>query len=242
MKPNANKVTAQTAAPLKTVAKTEKADPKAEAALAKAAQKTLDMAAEEKKLADKKAADKIAKGEAAAKAKAEKEAEAASKKAAKDAAAKEKAEAKVKEAALKAALKAEAAEKQEAALAEIAGLTEKVEAAKTALKTASDTLAAAKRAARVPVAGDGSTAMLRARAPSYIHDTEHKTQSGNASVHCGDATAQKLLGKTLDEVYAIAAKITEEEESALREKYGHLNTGMQRMNLGNKIRGVLNAK
>jgi len=83
---------------------------------------------------------------------------------------------------------------------------------------------------------------LRQYAPGYVHDSEHKTAAGNPSVHCGDEVAKKLLGKSLDECYKIAAKVVEESEADLRKKYGHLNLGMQRMNLGNKMRGVINAK
>ncbi len=116
------------------------------------------------------------------------------------------------------------------------------DAAKEAFDQAKSALIEAKRAARVPTGGTGTTALLAERSRSYIRDSEHKTAGGNTSVHCGDAAARKLLGKSLDECYAIAADITEEDESALRTRYQHLNPGMQRMNLGNKIRGVLNAK
>lgn len=214
--------------------------------------KTLPKVSDEDKTkaAAKKASDAAAKTEAAAKAKAEKEAKAA-------AAAKEKADAKAKkdaEAAEKKAKKdAEAKEKaaaleagkaeREAAAKVVAEQTKVVEGLTNQLTEAKAKLADARKAARIPGAGgSGSTAVLRQRAPDYVHDKEHKTAGGNASIHCGDETAQKLLGKTLDECYAIAAKISEETEEALRAKYGHLNPGMQRMNLGNKIRGVLNAK
>lgn len=93
--------------------------------------------------------------------------------------------------------------------------------------------------------GDGipkGPAALKEYAPNYTKDSEHKTVSGNVSVHCGDAVAKKFLGKSLDEIYPIVAKATEENEKDLRKKYAHLNVGMQRMNLGNKLRGVLNAK
>lgn len=63
--------------------------------------------------------------------------------------------------------------------------------------------------------------------------------SGNTSLDNGDPVAEKLRGKTLDEVYAIAAKYTNEAAETLRKRYSHLNPGMQRMNLGNKIRGAM---
>lgn len=53
----------------------------------------------------------------------------------------------------------------------------------------------------------------------------------------GDPIATKLRGLDLDAVYALCAKETETPEKELRERYQHLNVGMQRMNLGNKLRG-----
>lgn len=69
-----------------------------------------------------------------------------------------------------------------------------------------------------------------------------KNASGHTSYDNGDDVATKLRGKTLDEVYAYAAKQLKEEEKALRAKYKHLNFGMQRMSLGNRLRKVLNDK
>lgn len=82
-----------------------------------------------------------------------------------------------------------------------------------------------------------------------IGDKEHKVDltryhtvisaSGNSSLDNGDDVASTLRGKSLDEVYAIAAKATGMPQTQLRSNYGHLNPGMQRMNLGNKVRGAL---
>jgi hypothetical protein len=69
-----------------------------------------------------------------------------------------------------------------------------------------------------------------------------KNASGHTSLDCGDDIAQTLRGKTLDEVYATAAKKLKEPEKDLRAKYKHLNAGMQRMSLGNRLRKVLNDK
>lgn len=89
----------------------------------------------------------------------------------------------------------------------------------------------------VPLSGK-STDALRLKAPEYVHDKEHKTAGGHVSVHNGDAIAVKLLGKDLDTVYAAAAKALKEDEADLRAKYAHLNPGMQRMNLGNRMRAA----
>lgn len=68
-----------------------------------------------------------------------------------------------------------------------------------------------------------------------------KSAEGNSSLDCGDELATKLRGSELDEVYGKAAKVLGESERSLRAKYKHLNPGMQRMNLGNRMRGALNA-
>lgn len=69
--------------------------------------------------------------------------------------------------------------------------------------------------------------------------TPSKTASGSQSRHTGDAVANALVGLTLAEVYGLAAEVMEVEVSELEDKYGHLNDGMQRMNLGNRIRGEI---
>ncbi len=69
-----------------------------------------------------------------------------------------------------------------------------------------------------------------------------KNASGHTSYDNGDDVATKLRGKTLDDVYAYAAKQLKEPEKDLRTKYKHLNPGMQRMSLGNRLRKIANAK
>lgn len=83
-----------------------------------------------------------------------------------------------------------------------------------------------------------STDALRQKAPTYVHDKEKRTAGGHVSVHNGDEIAQKLLGKDLDQVYTMAARTLKEDEAELRKKYKHLNIGMQRMNLGNRMRAA----
>lgn len=66
-----------------------------------------------------------------------------------------------------------------------------------------------------------------------------KSAAGGSSLNNGDAVAEMLEGKDLDACYRIAAQKLKEDEKVLRKKYGSLNTGMQRMNLGNRLRKVL---
>lgn len=192
------------------------------------------------------AASKKAQAERDAQIKAEKDAakakEAEAKKAAKEAEKAAKEAEKQAKAEAAAAAKAEQEAVRAEALMALEAAQEAHDEAKAAYDEAKAALTEAKMMAKVPHSGSGTTALLAVRSKSYIRDGEHKTAGGNVSIHCGDAAAQKLLGKSLDECYAIAADICEEDEGVLRSKYGHLNTGMQRMNLGNKIRGVLNAK
>ena len=65
------------------------------------------------------------------------------------------------------------------------------------------------------------------------------TATGNKSLDNGDAIAQSLRGATLEDAYAIAAETLKIEVADLKKKYGHLNPGQQRMNLGNRIRGAI---
>jgi len=65
-----------------------------------------------------------------------------------------------------------------------------------------------------------------------------RTESGAPSVDIGDATAKRLRGKELDEVYKIAAKELDASEKSLRDRYTHLNPGQQRMCLGNRLRAA----
>ena len=76
----------------------------------------------------------------------------------------------------------------------------------------------------------------------YKVSKDVRTESGAPSVDIGDATAKLLRGKTLDEVYKIAAKSLDTSEKSLRDKYTHLNPGQQRMVLGNKLRGAAKSK
>ncbi len=64
-----------------------------------------------------------------------------------------------------------------------------------------------------------------------------KSASGTKSLSCGDEVAALLDGMELVDLYAITKKFIGEDFS---KKYEKLNVGMQRMNLGNRIRGYVN--
>lgn len=72
----------------------------------------------------------------------------------------------------------------------------------------------------------------------YTKHDDVRTESGRKSFDTGDSIATKLRGKTLEEVYAIAAKGLGESIKDLAAKYSHLNPGQQRMCLGNRLRHV----
>jgi len=61
--------------------------------------------------------------------------------------------------------------------------------------------------------------------------------SGRTSCDTGDQVADTLRGKTLDEAYAIVAKVIGDTQKALKARYQHLNPGHQRMCIGNRLRG-----
>ena len=108
----------------------------------------------------------------------------------------------------------------------------------------------AKRAAKggksvSAAAGNGKgLGVLRTYGREYHRDKQVRTAGGYASVDSDDSVAKRLRGKTLDEVYEYAADIVRDDDgapvaiSALKKRYGSLNEGMQRMNLGNRIRAA----
>lgn len=87
-----------------------------------------------------------------------------------------------------------------------------------------------------------STGALREAAKRYEHDKTNKTSGGHVSVNNGDKVAKMLLGKDLESVYKLAAETLGEPMKDLKTKYGHLNTGMARMCLGNKMRAIISPK
>ncbi len=71
-----------------------------------------------------------------------------------------------------------------------------------------------------------------------VVDKEHRTARGNVSVHCGDRLAVFLRGKDLEAVYKLAEQHLP-GGNELRARYANLNTGQQRMNVGNRLRAAL---
>ena len=65
-----------------------------------------------------------------------------------------------------------------------------------------------------------------------------KSAAGNHSLDCGDGVAKQLRGLDLDAAFQLVAKATGESQRALRKRYAHLNSGMQRMVVGNLLRGA----
>jgi hypothetical protein len=78
----------------------------------------------------------------------------------------------------------------------------------------------------------------KARSASVKQKLAPKDESPKEPRKAGpkDEVAMSLMGLTLDEVYAAASPVLGVPEPDLRAKYGHLNPGMQRMNLGNRMR------
>lgn len=68
--------------------------------------------------------------------------------------------------------------------------------------------------------------------------SEVKTASGRKAIDIADPVAKQLRGLDLGDTYRAASEATGESMAALHRKYDHLNPGMQRMNLGNLIRGA----
>lgn len=98
---------------------------------------------------------------------------------------------------------------------------------------------AAKKAAPKPRTETTGVRTIGGKVVNLDNYEKVKAPGGGTSYHNGDPVAEKLAGKTLDEVYAIAAKTLKVEEKELRTRYKSLNAGMQRMSLGNRMRSVL---
>jgi len=76
--------------------------------------------------------------------------------------------------------------------------------------------------------------------PQYTaYTTELADGSKKRSIDKGDDVALALRKLTLDAVYSTAASSTGIAQANLRDRFAHLNPGMQRMNLGNMIRKAL---
>jgi len=76
--------------------------------------------------------------------------------------------------------------------------------------------------------------------PQYTtYTTAMADGSKKRSIDKGDSVAVALRALTLDGVYAKASAATGLSQVGLRDRFAHLNPGMQRMNLGNMIRKAL---
>jgi hypothetical protein len=79
---------------------------------------------------------------------------------------------------------------------------------------------------------------------SLDHYVKHeiKTPSGSKVLDVDDEAAKLLRGMDLEKIYDLVAEACGVSKSELKKKYAKLNLGMQRMNLGNKLRAVLTNK
>ncbi len=75
--------------------------------------------------------------------------------------------------------------------------------------------------------------------PDLSHYRRVENHAGRRSWDCGDKVARMLAGKTLPEVYKIAAGVLGVPASDLEKRYAALNAGMARMNCSNRMRGHL---
>lgn len=120
---------------------------------------------------------------------------------------------------------------------------------------AKNTTPRATRTRRAAGKADGKSARLQALANGArlkkVGGTEFdlsdyvavKSANGNSSLDNGDSVAKKLREMDIDSVYKEYARVAgKEEAAAMRKRYAKLNAGMQRMNLGNRMRAILNNK
>jgi colicin import membrane protein len=83
---------------------------------------------------------------------------------------------------------------------------------------------------------------LKERRKKYTSQRVGKGRDARITIDCNDNIAEKLRGMHIEEVYSAAASELGVSAKSLKQKYGHLNLGMQRMNLGNRIRGSVNKR
>jgi hypothetical protein len=91
----------------------------------------------------------------------------------------------------------------------------------------------AKKKATKPVVATGS--VIPAEIRQRYKKSNTKTASGARSVSNGDDVAKALNGLTVETLLTLAKKACPERW----EKWAKLNPGMQRMNLGNVLRGQI---
>lgn len=83
---------------------------------------------------------------------------------------------------------------------------------------------------------DENKVVVKADREKYV---SARSASGSKSLHSNDEVAQALEGADVPSLYVLTAELLGVDEKELQEKYQHLNIGMQRMNLGNRIRGFI---
>lgn len=83
---------------------------------------------------------------------------------------------------------------------------------------------------------DVDARLIKADLTRYVTTPEVKTASGRVALDNADRVAIELRGLDLSEVYRTVANVLGVTQVSLKDRYGHLNAGMQRMNLGNRLR------
>jgi hypothetical protein len=110
----------------------------------------------------------------------------------------------------------------------------------TAMKKAQATIAKAAARAKMDIADRKNGKVDPLYLPQYTtYTAELADGTKKRSIDKGDMVAVALRALTLDGVYAKASSATGISQVGLRDRFAHLNPGMQRMNLGNMIRKAL---
>jgi hypothetical protein len=92
--------------------------------------------------------------------------------------------------------------------------------------------------AKEDAAEEGTTEGVKIK-PDLEKYVDGVSGSGKKTKRADHPVSAALDGFTLEETYAVAQALTEISVKELTAKYSHLNVGMQRMNLGNRIRGAV---
>lgn len=85
----------------------------------------------------------------------------------------------------------------------------------------------------------GSEKLVNPDLTKYVKVVTGEGKEKVSHIDVDDLTAKELRTHTLEEVYELTSLFSAMSVNDLKKRYHSLNTGMQRMNLGNRIRAFV---
>jgi len=87
--------------------------------------------------------------------------------------------------------------------------------------------------------GNKTITLTKRQRRKYHHGSVTKTPSGRHTFDINDCIAKTLRGRPIDIVREMASPYLKSSTQELEDKYCHLNPGLQRMSIGNRLRAIL---